>query len=167
MIKNLTSSQLKILYIYGFFSVFLYIYMHNFIIYDFFLFLFFFFLINILEIETLLIVLINFFSSIINKFVSLFLFIVEYFIKTTLLHVCFYSLFFFSMVLLMSRKCNFKSMKSNIWTFINISPLWFVRHQLLFEFVLFEVECFIKATIHTIKDKFLLFVFVFYGSVYE
>ena len=113
-IRNLTSSQLKILYIYGFFSVFLYIYMHNFIIYDFFLFLFFFFLINILEIETLLIVLINFFSSIINKFVSLFLFIVEYFIKTTLLHVCFYSLFFFSMVLLMSHKCNFKSMKSNI-----------------------------------------------------
>ena len=96
LIRNLTFSQLKILYIYDFLSVFLYIYMHNFFIYGFFLSLFPFFFINFLEIETLLIILINFFSPIINnKFVSLFLFAVKYFIKITLLQVYFYSLFLF------------------------------------------------------------------------
>ena len=96
LIRNLTFSQLKILYIYNFLSVFLYIYMHNFFIYGFFLSLFPFFFLNFLELETLLIILINFFSPIINnKFVSLFLFAVKYFIKITLLQVYFYSLFLF------------------------------------------------------------------------
>ena len=42
----------------------------------------------------------------------------------------------------------------------NISPLWFVRHQLLFEFVLFVVECFIKPPSTLLKVCFFsLFLF--------
>ena len=66
LIRNLTSSQLKILYIYGFFSVFLYIYMHKLLhlwLLSFFFSFSFVFKFNFLEIETLLIVLIIFFLS--------------------------------------------------------------------------------------------------------
>ena len=97
LIRNLTSSQLKIFYIYSFFSVFLYIYMHNFFIYDFFLSLFLFSFFYFFGDKNTTYYSNNFFLSpllIISLYLS-FLFAVEYFIKTTLLQVCLYSLFLF------------------------------------------------------------------------